>query len=160
MVIVDLVVQAMRDHPTAVLLQEHACGLTAALALRHPANAAVLVSQAQIPVAIVAAMRRHPDAVPLQRQAALAIRNLVSRSPELRGPVLDMAPTEEALRHVAGKLLACQDEVYAALRDLGLPVTSMHVQHDDDGKVTVRQGRQMFGEEHNPNFRAVYESSV
>ena len=50
--------------------------------------------------------------------------------PEVMAPSVTV--TMPALRNVAGKLLACQDEVYAALRDLGLPVTSVHVQHDDD----------------------------
>lgn len=151
--VANVVVQNMQTFPAVPLLQEHACGLAAAMALRKPQNAVILVQEAHIHVEIVAAMRRHPETIALQRQAALAIRNLVSRAtPELKTLVLEGAPTEETLRHVAGKLLGCQDEVYAALRDLGLPVSSVHVQHHQDGTVTVHQGREMFGER-NPNFR-------
>jgi len=159
--VVPYLVRAMQNHPAAALLQEHACGLIAAMALRKPQNAEFLIATpAAVHVEVVRAMRRHPDAVALQRQAALAIRNLVSRaSPAVKASVLEdnnNCQVEETLRHVAGKHLACQDEVYAALRDLGLSVSSVHVQQHDDGKVTVQQGRQMFGER-NPNFRPVFD---
>lgn len=152
--VVGHMIQAMQLYPAVALLQEHACGLTAAMALRKPKNAAALVG-AGAHLQIVTAMEQHPAAVTLQRQAALALRNLVARSPELRAAVLD-SPVEEALRTIAAKHLGCQDEVYAALRDLGLKVTSVQVQHLDDGKMTVQEGRQMFGER-NPNFRPVYD---
>jgi hypothetical protein len=138
-VVADMI-HAMQLYPKAALLQEHACGLTAAMALRKPKNAAALVG-AGVHLQIVEAMQQNPAVVTLQRQAALALRNLVSRSPELRTVVLDSA-AEDALRTIAATHLGCQDEVYAALRDLGLSVTL--------------EGRQMFGER-NPNFRPVYE---
>lgn len=147
-------IQAMQLYPAAALLQEHACGLTGAMALRKPKNAAHLVGQG-MHLQIVAAMQQHPGSVTLQRQASMALRNLVARSPELRAAVLDSA-AEETLRNVAAKHLQCQDEVYAALRDLGLSVSSVHIHQLDDGKTFVREERQMFGER-NPNFRAVYE---
>lgn len=152
--VVEDVVLAMQIYSAVASLQEHACGLTAAMALRKPKNAAALVG-AGVHLQVVAAMEQHPGSVTLQRQAALALRNLVARSPELRAPIMESA-AEEALRTVAAVHLGCQDEVYAALRDLGLSVTSVHVQHSDDGITSVQDSRQMFGE-HNPNFRPVYD---
>ena len=156
--VVEQVVHLMQTYPEAALLQEHACGWIAAAALRQPANAILLVQQAHVHAHIVTAMQHHPTVVPLQRQAALAIRNLVGRAtPDVRRAVLDEAATEDALRNVAGRLMPCQDEVYAALRDLGLTVTSVHVQQDEDGQVKVlSRGRPMFGEGNNTNFRPVF----
>ena len=115
------VVQFMTYYPHAARLQKHACGWVAAVTLRQPHSAATLIQNVHMHTHIVTAMQRHSQSVPLQRQAALALRNLVSRaSHELKQQVLDEAPTTEyALRHVAGQWLTCQDEVYAALRDLG-----------------------------------------
>jgi hypothetical protein len=155
--IVHCVLQAMNIFRTSVLLQEHGCGLIAAMALRKPKNAASLIS-AGAHMSIVAAMRQHVTSVTLQRQAALAIRNLVSRSPQLRSIVLNECDAEMALRTIAGKHLACQDEVYAALRDLGLEIRSIHVLRSDDGTLTVQESRPMFGER-NPNFRPEFTTS-
>jgi hypothetical protein len=149
-------IEVIRLYPDVALLQEHGCGLFAAMALRKPKNATALVD-AGTHVLIVGAMERHPHSVTLQRQAALALRNIVARSPELRPAILDCS-AEEVLRDVAAKHLNCQDEVYAALRDLGVSTTSIHVHHSADGEVTIQKGRQMFGDR-NPHFRQVYDES-
>jgi hypothetical protein len=156
--IVQTTIQAMEMYHDVVLLQEHGCGLFAAMALRKPKNATTLV-MAGVHVCIVnVAMRPHPTFVTLQRQGALAIRNIVSRSPELRNMILNDCDTEVTLRTIAGTHLRCQDEVYAALRDLGLEVRSIHVHNADDGTVTVQEGRSAFGAR-NPNFRPEYTPS-
>jgi hypothetical protein len=146
--------QAMEKYPSAASLQEHACGTLAAMALREPKNAEYLVGH-DAHTWIVRAMRNHPQRSVLQRQAALALRNLVSRSPELRPNVLQ-TEAEVVLRTIAAKHASCQDEVYAALRDLGLPVSRMQVEHDASGEVVLRP-TQMFGDAVNTRFRAVFE---
>jgi hypothetical protein len=156
--IVQTTIQAMEMYHDVVLLQEHGCGLFAAMALRKPKNATTLV-MAGVHVCIVnVAMRQHPTSVTLQRQGALAIRNIVSRSPELRNMILNDCDTEVTLRTIAGTHLRCQDEVYAALRDLGLEVRSIHVHNADDGTVTIQEGRSAFGAQ-NPNFRPEFTPS-
>jgi hypothetical protein len=136
------------------LLLEHACGTIAAMALRFSRNAKYLVACGAAD-AIVRAMYKYPDKVALQRQAALAIRNIVSRSTDLC-PALLQAGAQVALTNVAARHVRCQDEVYAALRDLGVPVSMRVAEHDDaTGKMVLRQ-REMFGE-CKPNFRAVFD---
>ena len=154
--IVPLVLEAMSRYPAQAQLQEHACGLLAAMALRQPSNATTLVHH-EAHVWMVRAMQQHPTKATLQRQAALAIRNLVSRSPELRPIVRQQSEVEVTLRRVAASHLSCQDEVYAALRDLGLPVSMVEVHDDGTGALTVRKTR-MFGER-NPNFRPDFDES-
>jgi hypothetical protein len=154
---VPYTIQAMDIYRTSALLQEHGCGLIAAMALRKPKNATALI-MAGAHKSIVAAMQQHTASVTLQRQAALAIRNLVARSPELRSIVLSECDTEESLRTIGAAHLGCQDEVYAALRDLGLEARSVHILRSEDGTVTVEERRSVFGER-NPNFRPEYTTS-
>ena len=151
-----LVVAAMSTWPRAASLQEHACGTLAAMALRRPHNAVRLVTEYSAHVHILQAMSLHGNRVPLVRQGALAIRNLVSRCDgAVRTAVLD-AGAERVLR-AAGTQPGCHDEVYAAMRDLGLQATLLHVEEDDKtGTWKVSRSREMFGER-NPNFRPVYE---
>lgn len=138
------------------LLLEHACGTIAAMALRISRNAKYLVALGAADE-IVRAMNKYPDKVALQRQAALAIRNIVSRSTDLCPAVLQ-AGAQAALTTIAARHQGCQDEVYAALRDLGVPVTMRVAEQDDvTGKMVLRQ-REMFGER-TPHFRAVFEKS-
>ena len=90
------VVQLMTYYPQAARLQKHACGWVAAVTLRQPYIAAILIQNVHVHTHIVTAMQQHAQSVPLQRQAALALRNLVSRaSHELKQQVLDEAPTTE-----------------------------------------------------------------
>mmetsp|Transcript_17407 Transcript_17407/g.30632 ORF Transcript_17407/g.30632 Transcript_17407/m.30632 type:complete len:721 (-) Transcript_17407:238-2400(-) len=70
--------QSMRLFPSAALIQEHACGTLAAMALRRPANARAILD-AGGPRWVLLAMRRHESNVNVQRQGALAVRNIVSR---------------------------------------------------------------------------------
>lgn len=171
---------AMRAYPSVALIQEHACGTLAAMALRRPTNARAVLD-AGGPRRILSAMRRHADNVGVQRQGALAVRNVVSRLlRELPGD--DGAPSggddkcgddgraairdaflelgaEEVLRNVAGRHQGSVDEAYAALRDLGCAVTL--VKFDANGSQAGGAGRpMMFGEKHNTSFRPVYEESA
>lgn len=151
------IVASMHDvsekYPDEALLQEHMCGTIAAMALRQPKNAEFLVNNG-LHTTVFKAMRKFPQRSTLQRQGALAIRNLGSRSPHLRIQIINDG-AEEVLRSIAAGHLDCQDEVYAALRDLGLRANMVEYTEDPNGNVVVKT-RQMFGEK-NPNFRAVYE---
>ena len=141
-------------YTAAPLLQQHVCGTVGAMALRQPQNAELLVNQAQLHLVILHAMQQHAESSTLQRQAALAIRNLVARSPQLR-PVLLEAQAEHWLYQAAAKHASVQDEVYAALRDLGKDARLLRVEQDDEGNVQVAQTA-MFGET-KPNFRPVFD---
>ena len=156
--VIQCTVQAMEMYQDVALLQEHGCGFFAAVALRKPKNATSLVMAGVHSCIVNNAMRPHPKSVTVQRQGALAIRNIVSRSPELRPMILNDCDTEGTLRTIAGTHLRCQDEVYAALRDLGLETRSIHVHHADDGTITVQEGRSAFGVR-NPNFRPDFTTS-
>lgn len=132
------------------IVQEHACGTMAAMALRKPRNAVLIVEQHGGHLHILAAMRQH--GILVKRQGALALRNLASRSPALKEVLLD-AGAEEVLRE-AGKHQGCVDEAYAALRDLGCSVQVLQVKENGN---TVERTR-MFGDS-KPNFRPVFEAS-
>ena len=152
--IVPCLVASMEAHPDAAKLQEHACATMGAMALRSPRNAEFLVKQNDAATWIVRAMQRHPSRTTVQRQGALSLRNLVSRSTDLR-PVVIQAGAAEALKDIAAKHVSCQDEVYAALRDLGLPASLLRVEHDASGQLVMKQ-TEMFGERKS-NFRPVFD---
>jgi len=137
------------EHKQASALQQHVCGLVAALALRNAAHARSMV-QAGLHHTVVAAIQQHKST---QKQGALAIRNMVARSPEeLRGPL-----------HEAGAVTAlhecnCPDEAFAALRDLGESVQLLHATRDENGN-TILQATQQFGQGVASNFRPVLTES-
>eukprot|EP00535_Pseudo-nitzschia_heimii_P009778 CAMPEP_0197191762 /NCGR_PEP_ID=MMETSP1423-20130617/23965_1 /TAXON_ID=476441 /ORGANISM="Pseudo-nitzschia heimii, Strain UNC1101" /LENGTH=629 /DNA_ID=CAMNT_0042644501 /DNA_START=57 /DNA_END=1943 /DNA_ORIENTATION=- len=104
------------------ILQEHICGILAAMALRQPHNAHAIVEGGGH-ILIFDAMRAFPNKVTLQRQGCLAIRNIVSRLARMsydedKTKILD-AGAEHVLQNIAGKHHASAEEAYAALRDLG-----------------------------------------
>jgi len=179
--IVPTLVSAMSRHLRNATLQEHAVATIAAMALRQPKNAAYMVSEPlRCHLYILKAMRTYPNRASLQRQAALAIRNLGSRSPEIRRELRE-AGLPEALLQISARHIECQDEVYAALRDIdampaGAGMKSVEIvegsgaggggreniaemgQRPQRGTVLVStQSTQMFGEKHNTNFRQVYD---
>lgn len=153
--IVESLVKVMGLYPKHALLQEHACGTIAAMALRQPPNAQALVHQYQAHLRVISALREHPQRAPLQRQGALAIRNLVSRSHDLR-PILLQANAGQVLLQISAKHVSCQDEVYAALRDMGVNVGIVNVTAQEDGKMVAKH-TEMFGESSNAHFRPVYD---
>ena len=148
--IVPGVLAAMQAFPKHALLQEHACGTLAAMALRKPRNSEYIVEQSGH-VCIISAMRQHPQVVLVQRQGALALRNLASRSGNTREALLDSGA--EAVLHEAGKHQASVDEAYAALRDLGVPIKLLKIKNGNAVERTA-----MFGES-KPVFRPVFEES-
>ncbi|KAL3827432.1 hypothetical protein ACHAXA_003166 [Cyclostephanos tholiformis] len=170
------IIRAMQIYPSTALVQEHACGTFAAMALRRPLNARAILD-ADGPRFVILAMKRHVGNVNVQRQGALAVRNIVSRllndSPgddargdsniyagvELRSSIRDAfleLGAEDVLRNIAGQHQGSVDEAYAALRDLGCQVSLVKFNADDIGFSRTM----MFGEKHNSSFRPVYEESA
>lgn len=144
------ILHVMQTHQSQPLVQEHGCGILAAMALRQPNNATAIV-EANGAVHILTAMRSFPNNVPVQRQGCLAIRNVVSRlSVETKQVVLD-AGADNVLRDIASKHQGSIEEAYAALRDLGCAAVMYKV--DESGNA---QGTQLFGTVKS-NFRPVYD---
>jgi len=138
------------------ILQEHACGTLAAMALRQPQNAHSIVENGGH-VLIFDAMRAFPHKVTLQRQGCLAVRNIASRLARMnydedKTKLLD-AGAEDILQNIAGRHPGSSEEAYAALRDLGLSPKMYSV--DENGNTTVSRTEE-FGKVKS-NFRAVYE---
>ena len=152
--VVLLIVRAMEAYPEAAKLQEHACATFAAMALRSPRNAEYLVKQNDVTTWIVRAMHKHPSRTTVQRQGCLALRNLASRSADLQ-PIIIQAGAAQALKDIAAKHVSCQDEVYAALRDLGQPASMLRVEQDSSGQLILKQ-TEMFGN-CKSNFRPVFD---
>lgn len=151
---------AMAKYKENEKLQEHAIAWLGALALRQQETAIRLASPSSGFVSlIVAAMQKFVTRASLQRQAALAIRNMAGRMRESDEQVKSFLRSEvkEALTTIAAKHMHCQDEVYAALRDLGLPVSSLHVERNGEN-VEIRKGPIMFGQGLQSNFRAEYDA--
>ncbi|GAX11888.1 hypothetical protein FisN_20Lh051, partial [Fistulifera solaris] len=125
----------------SALLAEHICGTVAAMTLRQPENGHHLV-KAEWHKSVVEAMEHYKERGSLQRQGALAIRNLVSRSKELQVHILQ-AGAEAVLYKAAANHVNCQDEIYAALRDLDLVQPgSMRKYEVVEGKVVAQENTQ------------------
>lgn len=151
-----LLIHGMRHFCNVPSIQEHGCGIIAAMALRSSLNVHRMMSEYEVGSDITAALRYHPTNAKVQRQGALAIRNIASRGDvDVRKALLDLG-IEDLLKDVTGKLSDSVEEAYAALRDLGVQVSMIHYTVDDDGRV-IRSGTvQMFGED-KPKFRAIFE---
>mmetsp|Transcript_10299 Transcript_10299/g.18392 ORF Transcript_10299/g.18392 Transcript_10299/m.18392 type:complete len:269 (-) Transcript_10299:1826-2632(-) len=143
-------------------LQEHACGILAAMALRQPQNALAIIGGDSGQnggdhdgghALILQAMKTFPEKVTLQRQGCLALRNIASRLSESDKPRILEADAEHVLQHIAGRHPASSEEAYAALRDLGCnPVIYKLDEHGNTTKSTT----QLFGTVQS-SFRPVYE---
>jgi hypothetical protein len=151
-----LLMHGMRHFCNVPLIQEHGCGIIAAMALRSFFNVQRMMADYEVGRDITAALRYHPTNAKVQRQGALAIRNIASRGDvDLKKALLDLG-VEDVLKNITGKLSDSVEEAYAALRDLGVQVSMIHYTVDDDGRV-IRSGTvQMFGED-KPKFRAIFE---
>eukprot|EP00592_Proboscia_alata_P012021 CAMPEP_0194393314 /NCGR_PEP_ID=MMETSP0174-20130528/123228_1 /TAXON_ID=216777 /ORGANISM="Proboscia alata, Strain PI-D3" /LENGTH=629 /DNA_ID=CAMNT_0039188983 /DNA_START=1112 /DNA_END=3001 /DNA_ORIENTATION=+ len=135
---------------------EHSCGILAAMSLRSPTNANLILTH-HGSTAITSAMAQNPNCVPVLRQGCLAIRNLVSRNKENIPKLLDSSDNLElVLRDVAGKQQGSVDEAYAALRDLGLSAKLITI--GDDGAAAPQSSVAMFGDT-KPRFRPVFDES-
>jgi hypothetical protein len=158
MSIIDPLLKSMIRGQELPALQEQAIGAMAAMALRQPQNASFLLNK-QAHHQIIKSMQRFPERVSLQRQGCLAIRNLASRSSVEEKEQL-LAITRETLETVAAKHLQCQDEVYAALRDMGVTNQSqLFVVQDAETGAIRMQERATFGQGLNSNFRAEYDDN-
>ena len=176
------IIRAMKIYKKNATIQEHGCGTLAAMALRKPSNALRIVHEDGAS-SILTAMKLFPSNVLVQRQGALAIRNIVSRlvantsateslqqdeggknsdssneknsnGMNVRDIFLDLG-AEVILRGITGRHQGSLDEAYAALRDLGCPVSM--VKYDAETQTTTTK-TVMFGDV-KPNFRPVYEES-
>lgn len=115
------VLQAMQLHVMCAFVQKHSCAFLAAIALREPECASEIIKY-QGAFAIAKAMQKHPKNGSILRQASLAIRNIVSRSPEFQKDFLDQG-IEVLLRDALAQF-SCQSEAYGALRDLNCETPS------------------------------------
>lgn len=113
-----LLLAAMSRHKGSSLISAAGCSCIAALALRCPDNAQILVDNGAAD-ALVDALKIHKDNTNVQRVACLAIRNLVSRNKGLCSTFLSLGA--EDLLNAVDKA-ACWDEAKAALRDMGCNV--------------------------------------
>jgi hypothetical protein len=121
-------------------VQEELLGLLAALTLRMPAIASAaadagavealveVLEASQAPAGAGGAAKlaarangraNGGAAAGAARQACMAVRNMVVRNPELRGPFLERG-AEALLRGAKAAFPVCGDVGSAALRDLGL----------------------------------------
>ncbi|OWZ09533.1 hypothetical protein PHMEG_00017753 [Phytophthora megakarya] len=117
----------MHRHEADASIQQNACAMLAAIALRSPENCRALVDLGAVRQ-ISRSMQAHRRDVAVLRQASLAVRNMVARSVELRPRFLHDEPEIEPLLQIepllreAQQYRGCGDEAYAALRDLGCDI--------------------------------------
>lgn len=143
---------AADSNQSDVQFVEHAFACFAAVALRSPSNALMLVNGGAIDQ-LVRGMTKHADRGSLQRQACLAVRNIAARCKDLRGVILDSG-IENMLR-VAGRMQEAVDEAYGALRDLQCEV--QYVKVNADG--TAESMYEHFGQA-KPKFNPVYDDTA
>lgn len=145
-------------------IMEHILATLAAIALRYPNNATSIVNSGAIDE-IVSIMRRFYNRPVILRQACLTIRNIASRSPELRKKILDYGI--ETLLREAGKYQDCVDEAYAALRDLECNVQYVKIKPINDNQsndnistnsTIIETAYEQFGIT-KPKFNPVFEES-
>eukprot|EP00041_Stephanoeca_diplocostata_P034535 m.1182727 g.1182727 ORF g.1182727 m.1182727 type:complete len:519 (+) comp24539_c0_seq2:240-1796(+) len=113
---IQQIVDTMQKHLRSAKVGEQGAAALAALALKTPANAAMIVAVGG-PHVLVKLMYMHPAAVKLQRQACMAIRNMVVRNQDLIDAVLGEG-AENAINVALSSHKDCKDEATAALRDL------------------------------------------
>jgi len=112
------IIQAMLLHPNHAGMQTDAVSALGNMCLRMPQNCTAIAEAGGLP-AIVQAFTQHLSAPRMMSKGPLAIRNLVSRNPELEAPLLELG-VEQPLREV----LAAQEDGFvhnqakAALREL------------------------------------------
>ncbi|XP_036255161.1 armadillo repeat-containing protein 6 isoform X1 [Molothrus aeneus] len=116
----ELIVLAISHHLGQPQICEQGCAALCMLALRKPENCSVIMEGGGA-LAALQAMRAHPREVAVQKQACMLIRNLVSRSRELCGPILALG-AEGLIAEARAAHRDCDDVARAALRDLGCKV--------------------------------------
>ncbi|XP_057896858.1 armadillo repeat-containing protein 6 [Melospiza georgiana] len=116
----ELIVLAISHHLGNPQICEQGCAALCMLALRKPENCSVIMEGGGA-LAALQAMKAHPREVAVQKQACMLIRNLVSRSRELCGPILALG-AEVLIAEARAAHRDCDDVARAALRDLGCQV--------------------------------------
>ena len=111
------------DTWTDASVLEQAAALVGNVVLRLPANADAVGGWDGVRL-LCRAMRTDPRASGLQRASALALRNLVARSPARATAALDEGAEALLLLAYGAHPATCGDVAYAALRDLGCAVES------------------------------------
>ncbi|XP_038077647.1 armadillo repeat-containing protein 6-like [Patiria miniata] len=112
-----IIVQAVSQHIKQPGVCEAGFAAIAAITLRNPGHAKIVMEAGTAPV-VIQAMQIHPKEVATQKQACMALRNLVARSREQCQSILALG-AEPLIRKA---LACCEDEAKAALRDLGCEV--------------------------------------
>lgn len=97
---------------------EAAIAAVANVLLRQPDSCEKAVEFGIVPL-VAQALKRHPSHANTQRQCCLALRNIVSRRPDLRPAVLE-EEVEGPIRAAKARFFVCEDVGKAAIRDLGL----------------------------------------
>jgi len=151
---IPLILRAMEIHMKNVGVCEQVCATLANVALKQTELLKIIAENGGIPL-IVQAIREHlkdtaqskkGNVAIFVRQACLAIRNMVVRNVENRQPFLDEGVGP--LLREAHKYRHCDDEAYAALRDLQCEVASLN-----------RKYTQAAAYEKASNFRDTFEES-
>jgi hypothetical protein len=137
---------------------EHAYACFAAMSLRSPSNAAVIVECGAIHE-MIAGMRRHSNRANLLRQGCLTIRNIAARCPQYRTKLLDEG-VEGVLRS-CGRYRDVVDEAYGALRDLECEVSVVRVNADGTAEAAYEHfgSGPMGGGQTKPKFNPTFEES-
>jgi len=117
---VELVVLAMNTHQNISTIAEASCKLLTAITLRNPDNCRKVV-ECQGHQHIIQAMKLHPSVVGVQKNACMSLRNLVSRTKDLKDVILALG-AEPLINNALNQHSECKDEAKAALRDLGCKV--------------------------------------
>lgn len=124
--ILAMVVKHMDDAKVC----EQAVGCMAAMCLRSPENAAAIAANEGVST-VVQVMRLQKESEGVQRQCCLAVRNMVSRTKDLKKSLLEEG-VEPLLRNARARFPYLSDHVYAALRDLDLELRGGPVPTGDD----------------------------
>jgi hypothetical protein len=143
----QLMLRCLQIHMKNALVCEQAVGVIANLCLKQTDNSTAIAAAGGIDL-LLQVLQQHvnPPKTLCLRQTCLAIRNMVVRCPDLRKPFLD-GEAEKLLRE-AHKYGSCNDEAYAALRDLQCEVASLN-----------RRYTQKAAYEKASNFRDTFEES-
>jgi hypothetical protein len=143
----QLMLRCLQVHMKSALVCEQAVGIIANLCLKQTDNSHAISEGGGIDL-LLQVLQQHinPPKTLCLRQTCLAIRNMVVRCPDLRKPFLD-GDAEQLLRE-AHRYGSCNDEAYAALRDLQCEVASLNRRYT--AKAAYAKAS---------NFRDVFEES-
>eukprot|EP01147_Barroeca_monosierra_P005375 gene5375-7125_t len=116
---INVILDVMSYNVKIQVVQEQGCAALSAICLRCPENGRA-IAEANGPHLIVRAMSMFPNYKDLQKYASRVIRNIVSRSPDVKP--LFLTENAEHYLNLALAIKECHDDAKAALRDLGCKV--------------------------------------